>query len=111
MGPPLVREALAATRDAVEAKRSGRKALGGSVDAYFAGIAFGIADREGIDLGVKRKGGGGAKDPRTHGSMAPRAPTRTPRNPVRTDEGERARVGEMLRTLMRSWEPSSSGPR
>ncbi|MFH1679098.1 MAG: helix-turn-helix domain-containing protein, partial [Candidatus Eisenbacteria bacterium] len=48
----LVREALSATRDAVEESRAGRKGLG-DPSAYFAGAVRKIARRESIDLGVK----------------------------------------------------------
>jgi hypothetical protein len=48
----LVQDALAATRDAVEDERSGRKSLREGPDAYFAGTVRRIAEREGIDLGV-----------------------------------------------------------
>lgn len=48
----LIREAIAATRDAVEDQRSGRKELHVGVAPYFAGIVRRIAEREQIDLGV-----------------------------------------------------------
>lgn len=50
----LVYEALAATRDAIDDERAGRKTVRG-VDAYFAGIVQRIAERERIDLGVEWK--------------------------------------------------------
>ncbi len=50
----FVYEALAATRDAIEDERAGRKTVRG-VGAYFAGIVQRIAEREHIDLGVEWK--------------------------------------------------------
>lgn len=54
MPSELVHEALAATRDAIEDQRSGRKTLS-EVAAYFAGIVQNVAERERIDLGVAWK--------------------------------------------------------
>jgi hypothetical protein len=51
----LVREALIATRDAVDDERSGRKSLRSGPAAYFAGIVRQIAERERIDIGVQWK--------------------------------------------------------
>ena len=53
MPAPLVHEALMATADAVQEDRAGRKSLRGSPAAYFTGIVRKIAEREGIDLGIK----------------------------------------------------------
>lgn len=51
----FIREALVATRDAIDDQRSGRKSLRSGPAAYFAGIVRQIAEREGIDLGVQWK--------------------------------------------------------
>ena len=48
-------EVFMATRDAVEDQRAGRRSLRVGPDGYFTGIVRQIADREGIDLGIKRK--------------------------------------------------------
>lgn len=52
MDEHLINEALAATRDAVEGSRAGRRGLG-DPSAYFAGAVKKIAEREDLDLGVK----------------------------------------------------------
>lgn len=49
----LVREALAAVRDAADDERAGRRTLHRGYAAYFAGVIRKIADREKIDLGVE----------------------------------------------------------
>jgi hypothetical protein len=51
----FVREAIVATRDAVDDDRSGRRKLRAGPAAYFAGIVRQIAEREEIDLGVDWK--------------------------------------------------------
>lgn len=48
----LVHEALAATRDAIEDDRGGRRTVRRGAGAYFAGAIRRIAEREHIDLGV-----------------------------------------------------------
>jgi hypothetical protein len=49
----LLREALMATRDALEQRRSGRGGLRSDPGAFFAGAVKELARREGIDLGLK----------------------------------------------------------
>jgi hypothetical protein len=48
----LVREALAATRDAADDVRAGRRSIQRGIGPYFAGIVKRLAEREGIDLGL-----------------------------------------------------------
>lgn len=50
----LIRTALMATRDAVEAHRSGRKTLGKDPSAYFAGISRNLASDQGLEFPAKR---------------------------------------------------------
>jgi hypothetical protein len=84
MPEEFVREALRATRDAVEEHRAGRKTLHGGPSAYFAGIAIQVAEREGIELGLRRKGGTPrpTAQPCAHGAMEPWV------LPARVDQGE-----------------------
>lgn len=114
----LVREALRTTRDAVDEQRAGRKTLRGGPSAYFAGIVFSLADREGIDLGVKRKCGTRPlpTGQGNHGSMAPGVPVhpraattqhRTQAEEVveeRPSDAERARICQILRGAMKDWD-------
>jgi hypothetical protein len=51
----LVREALAAVRDAADDSRGGRKTINKGYAAYFAGVVKKLADREHIDLGLKQR--------------------------------------------------------
>lgn len=52
----LVREALMATRDAIDRARGGGEGVWGGPAAYFAGVVKNIALREGLDLGLKAAG-------------------------------------------------------
>jgi len=52
----LVREALTATRDAVERTRSGGRGLRRDASAYFAGVVKKLAGEHGIDLGLGQSG-------------------------------------------------------
>lgn len=49
----LVRQALAATRDAVERKRAGQGGCHHGAAAYFAGVVKNVAAEAGIDLGLR----------------------------------------------------------
>jgi hypothetical protein len=64
----LVRQALAATRDAVERKRSGQGGCTKGPAAYFAGVAKKLAEEAGIDLGLQARKG-------------PEGPTPAPQRP------------------------------
>ena len=114
----LVREALRATRDAVEAQRAGRKTLTRGPSAYFAGIAFSLAEKHGVDLGVKRERGAQTvpTEQGNHGAMGPGVPVQ--RKPdIRMSgaqaaavvgepppsEEERARIRQMLQEAMTGW--------
>ena len=117
----LVREALTSARDAAENQRAGRKTLRGGLAGYFAGTVFRLAEREGIDLGVRRKRGASkvALTKSAHGPMGPpfftagparrRAPpdSRVTSSGVVQDEPpnpeERARVRELLKGLVSTW--------
>lgn len=71
MPEPLIREALMATRDAVEERRAGRGGVRNNPSAYFAATAMAIATKNGIDLGLKKPG------------MTAPAPAKIPESPAR----------------------------
>lgn len=51
----LVREALTATRDAVERQRAGQGGCVRGPAAYFAGVVMKLAEENGIDLGLRKR--------------------------------------------------------
>jgi hypothetical protein len=54
----LIRQALAATRDAVERARSGERGGAKEVSAYFAGVVKRMAEEAGVELGLRQRGPG-----------------------------------------------------
>lgn len=78
----LVREALAATRDAVERRRSGQGGCRSGPWAYFAGVAMELTAEADIDLELKP---GGRED---RGSESPERPKEA-RDGQREDSGGR----------------------
>lgn len=67
----LIREALAATRDAAERSRSGEGGFQRGAAAYFAGVVKKLAAQHGIDLGLK---GGAEKRPPPSSGVPLKAP-------------------------------------
>jgi len=98
----LVREALAATRDAVERRRSGQGGCHHGPSAYFAGVVKKLASEAGIDLGLKTRGdeNSGAKAPeRPKEARSARPVGREPDGPPMSPEKAKAAVRELLQRL------------
>ena len=77
----LVRQALAATRDAVDLRREGRGGCREGASAFFAGVVKNLAREAGIDLDLKGQvSGGGAPRARERVQEA-RKPVKTPLAP------------------------------
>lgn len=66
----LVREALTATRDAVERRRAGQGGCVRGPSAYFAGVVKKLAEKNGIDLGLRKQDGSCEERPRERTSAA-----------------------------------------
>lgn len=79
----LVREALMATRDAVERRRSGQGGCVRGPAAYFAGVVKNLAEEHGVDLGLG-KSGSVARRP----AESPRVPSKAPLATVGTQESD-----------------------
>jgi|ERR1041385_8017951 hypothetical protein len=120
----LIRQALMATRDAVDDQRAGRKTLRSGPSAYFAGIAFSLAEENRIDLGVNRRSDvrSGSAGPENRGAKDPLVPGASeadtmPRNsqvaaalePAELSDEERNRARQLLHEAIRRWE-SHGGP-
>jgi hypothetical protein len=95
----LVHEALRATRDGVDDRRAGRGGVRQDPSKYFGGIVKQLAQKHGIDLGLK------TSPPR----QAPAGKPTSEALPSAAEPGpapeERARVRELLRDLQRRFEP------
>lgn len=78
----LVREALAATRDAVERRRSGQGGCHHGPSAYFASVAKKLAEQAGIDLGLRAENG------RERPVPAPERPPEARKGPAPHQESE-----------------------
>ena len=63
MNPSHIHEALRATQDAAQRVREGEPALPKGVGGYFGRAVLNIADREGIDLGMGKRGVAGQFEP------------------------------------------------
>jgi hypothetical protein len=98
----LVREALTATRDAVERSRGGESQLLRGPAAYFAGAAKRLADANGIDLGLKNAGPAPER-PRERAETAIAAPKgRSEASVVADPPMSPEKAKEALRKLMES---------
>ena len=104
----LLRQALAATRDAVEQRRSGKGGCREGASAFFAGVVKNLAREAGIDLDLKGQvSGGGAPRARERVQEARKAARATPApdGPPMSPEKVKEAVRELMERLGESTAP------